>query len=47
MSDNPHRLPRSVLPVRYDVELSPDLGTATFTGTVRIECTVARPPAPS
>ena len=36
-----HRLPRTVLPVRYDVELVPDLTSATFTGTVRIEATVA------
>ncbi|MFN3218941.1 MAG: M1 family metallopeptidase [Acidimicrobiales bacterium] len=35
------RLPRAVLPRRYDLELAPDLGTATFTGTADIEVTVA------
>ena len=35
---NPHRLPRTVLPRRYALSLSPDLGDASFTGTVVIEC---------
>jgi puromycin-sensitive aminopeptidase len=29
---NPHRLPRTVLPHRYDLTLEPDLETATFSG---------------
>ena len=38
-TQNPHRLPRSVVPSRYEIELSPDLETFTFTGheTVTIE----------
>ena len=35
---NPHRLPRTVLPRRYVLSLSPDLGAAAFTGTVTVEC---------
>lgn len=35
---NPHRLPRTVLPRRYALSLSPDLGAASFTGTVTVEC---------
>lgn len=30
---DPHRLPRTVTPVRYDLVLEPDLDAATFTGT--------------
>ena len=30
---DPYRLPRWVLPTRYDIELEPDLEAATFTGT--------------
>ncbi|MET0458320.1 MAG: M1 family metallopeptidase [Ilumatobacteraceae bacterium] len=33
---DPYRLPRAALPVRYDLELAPDLGTATFDGRVEI-----------
>ena len=33
---DPHRLPRHVVPKRYEVELEPDLGAATFTGRVVI-----------
>ena len=33
---DPYRLPRWVLPTRYDIELEPDLEAATFTGTVDI-----------
>ncbi|MGH9111549.1 MAG: M1 family metallopeptidase [Acidimicrobiales bacterium] len=29
---NPHRLPRTVVPRRYDLTLEPDLGAATFSG---------------
>jgi puromycin-sensitive aminopeptidase len=38
---NPHRLPRTVLPKRYDLTLAPDLPAATFSGTVDIEVVVA------
>ncbi|MGZ8602922.1 MAG: M1 family metallopeptidase, partial [Actinomycetota bacterium] len=31
-----YRLPRSVVPTRYDLVLEPDLEAATFSGTVRI-----------
>jgi puromycin-sensitive aminopeptidase len=31
-----YRLPRTVLPSRYELELAPDLAAASFTGTVRI-----------
>lgn len=33
---DPHRLPRHVLPTRYEVELEPDLADATFSGRVVI-----------
>jgi puromycin-sensitive aminopeptidase len=35
---NPHRLPRTVLPRRYGLSLEPDLQAASFTGTVTIAC---------
>jgi puromycin-sensitive aminopeptidase len=38
---NPHRLPRTVLPKRYDLTLAPDLPAATFSGSVDIEVVVA------
>ncbi|MFZ6005087.1 MAG: M1 family metallopeptidase [Actinomycetota bacterium] len=37
---NPHRLPRSVLPRRYDLTLTPDLEAATFAGSVDIDVDV-------
>ena len=37
---NPHRLPRTVAPKRYDLTLTPDLPAATFTGTVDIDVLV-------
>ncbi|HEY7564781.1 MAG TPA: M1 family metallopeptidase [Acidimicrobiia bacterium] len=42
MSDNPYRLPRTVLPIRYDLTLSPDLAAATFSGheSITVEVTV-------
>ncbi len=43
MEIDPYRLPRTCLPRRYDVELRPDLGSATFTGRVRIELDVQHP----
>ncbi len=33
---NPHRLPRTAVPSRYDLELVPDLTAGTFSGTARI-----------
>jgi aminopeptidase N len=41
--DDPYRLPRAVVPSRYDLSLRPDLDAATFTGSVRIEVTVVEP----
>ena len=35
-----YRLPRTVVPTRYDLVLEPDLGSATFSGTVEIEIDV-------
>jgi puromycin-sensitive aminopeptidase len=34
--ENPHRLPREVIPRRYDLTLMPDLPAATFSGEVHI-----------
>ncbi|TKB77414.1 MAG: M1 family metallopeptidase [Nitrospira sp.] len=39
-SNDPYRLPRHVIPTRYDLRLEPDLSTATFTGHVTITVTV-------
>ncbi|HEX2404142.1 MAG TPA: M1 family metallopeptidase, partial [Acidimicrobiia bacterium] len=36
MSENPFRLPRTVIPAHYDLLLEPDLGTFTFDGQVSI-----------
>jgi puromycin-sensitive aminopeptidase len=40
---DPYRLPRHVLPVRYDLYLEPDLVTATFAGAETITLTVTQP----
>ena len=40
MTDNPHRLPATAIPHRYDLELRPDLDAATFAGEVHIEVDV-------
>ena len=37
---DPYRLPRHVIPTRYDLRLEPDLKAATFTGRVSITLTV-------
>ena len=37
------RLPRTVTPSRYDIEVAPDLAAATFAGSVAIEMTVHEP----
>ena len=42
---DPYRLPRTVVPRRYEVRLEPDLDAATFTGTVTIEVEVMEPTA--
>ncbi|MBK5331037.1 MAG: hypothetical protein JJD93_03650, partial [Ilumatobacteraceae bacterium] len=39
MSDNPYRLPHTVVPSRYLLVLEPDLDNATFAGTVSIDVT--------
>lgn len=39
-SSDPYRLPRHVIPTRYDLRLEPDLKAATFTGQVSITLSV-------
>ncbi|HEX7767922.1 MAG TPA: M1 family metallopeptidase [Nitrospira sp.] len=39
---DPYRLPRHVLPHRYDLRLEPDLTSATFSGVVNISLTVTQ-----
>jgi hypothetical protein len=39
MSD-PYRLSKAVIPRRYEVELTPDLAAATFSGSVSIAVVV-------
>ena len=44
MSDEAEfRLPRSVVPRRYDLTLEPDLDAATFTGSEDVEIEVREP----
>ncbi len=43
MSDNPHRLPRSVRPLHYQLSLEPDLQAAAFAGRAEIRIDVAEP----
>src|SRR5262245_63217595 len=40
---DPYRLPRSVVPSRYDLRLEPDLASASFTGEVAITVAVHEP----
>ena len=40
---DPYRLPRTVVPSRYDLRLEPDLNTASFTGAATITVTVREP----
>jgi puromycin-sensitive aminopeptidase len=40
---NPHRLPRTVVPSRYDIRLEPDLTTFTFAGAETVAVTVTEP----
>jgi len=42
---DPYRLPRTAIPSRYDVELAPDLGAATFEGSVAVAVDVREPAA--
>jgi len=38
-----YRLPRSVVPSRYEIRMEPDLQSGTFTGTETVEVTVREP----
>ncbi|MEM9038779.1 MAG: M1 family metallopeptidase [Actinomycetota bacterium] len=40
---DPYRLPTDIAPSRYDVRLRPDLGSATFDGTVTIAIEASQP----
>jgi len=40
---DPYRLPRSIVPTRYDVELAPDLAAGSFEGRVEISVDVGEP----
>ena len=40
---NPYRLPRNVVPTRYDIRLEPDLATFSFAGTETVAITVTEP----
>ncbi len=42
-SVNPHRLPRTVTPSRYDLTLSPDLASRSFVGRATVTLTVHQP----
>ena len=41
-SVDPYRLPRHIIPIRYDLRLEPDLATATFAGRETIALTVTQ-----
>jgi puromycin-sensitive aminopeptidase len=45
MPENPHRLPRDVVPHRYELLVRPDLDAAVFRGTVGVDVEVRRPTA--
>jgi puromycin-sensitive aminopeptidase len=45
VESNPHRLPRTVLPRRYDLTLTPDIAAATFAGSVDVDVDVVEPTA--
>lgn len=40
MSDNPHRLPRTVIPHRYELRLEPDLVAAAFNGSEEVTVSI-------
>jgi puromycin-sensitive aminopeptidase len=42
-SENPYRLPRTVVPHRYDLRLEPDLDAATFSGSETVAVEVVEP----
>ena len=41
--EQPYRLPRTVVPSRYDLELAPDLDAETFEGVVEVAVEVVEP----
>ena len=41
METNPYRLPKTVFPTRYDLQLVPDLDSSTYSGTVDIQLVVS------
>ena len=43
--ENPHRLPRTVVPRRYDLTLEPDLAAATFAAAETVNVEVVEPTA--
>jgi puromycin-sensitive aminopeptidase len=40
---DPYRLPRTIVPTRYDIRLEPDLTTLTFRGEETVTVTIAEP----
>jgi aminopeptidase N len=42
-SEQEYRLPRTVVPSRYDLTLEPDLDAGTFDGTVEVRLEVREP----
>src|SRR5215471_10805383 len=42
---DPYRLPRTVVPTRYDLRLVPDIPAASFTGEETVAVTVGEPVA--
>ena len=40
---DPYRLPRTVVPSRYDLRLEPDLTTLTFRGVQTVAITISEP----
>ena len=45
IDENPYRLPRTVVPRRYDLTLEPDLAAASFAGSVAVGVDVVEPTA--
>ncbi len=45
VADDPYRLPRTVIPTRYELVLEPALAEATFSGTVTVSVEVREPTA--
>jgi puromycin-sensitive aminopeptidase len=43
MDETPYRLPRTVVPSRYDLTLEPDLDAGTFAGTIEVALRVLEP----